>query len=57
MIQLASGLGKRTVAEFVSDQESLDLIAEFGVDYAQGFFIGKPVPVEDVTALKTVARD
>lgn len=57
MIQSASGLGKRTVAEFVSDQESLDLIAEFGVDYAQGFFIGKPVPVEDVTALKTVARD
>lgn len=25
MIQLASGLGKRTVAEFVSDQEALDL--------------------------------
>lgn len=54
MIQLASGLGKRTVAEFVGDQESLELITDFGVDYAQGFFIGKPVPVEDVPALQAV---
>ena len=54
MIQLASGLGKRTVAEFVSDQEALDLITEFGVDYAQGFFIGKPLPVGEVVALQPV---
>ena len=54
MIQLASGLGKRTVAEFVSDQAALDLITEFGVDYAQGLFIGKPVPIEDVPALQSV---
>lgn len=39
---VAHGLGKKTVAEFVEDSESLRLITELGVDYAQGYFIGKP---------------
>jgi len=39
---VSSGLGKKTVAEFVENQEALDLIREYGVDYAQGYHIGKP---------------
>ena len=39
---VSSGLGKKTVAEFVENQEALDLVREYGVDYAQGYHIGKP---------------
>ena len=39
-------LGKMTVAEFVEDQETLDLLKEFKVEYAQGYFLGKPAPIE-----------
>ncbi len=37
-----SGLGKKTVAEFVEDKAALELLQEYGVDYAQGYYIGKP---------------
>ncbi|MFY8216582.1 MAG: EAL domain-containing protein, partial [Chthoniobacterales bacterium] len=32
----------KTIAEYVENQEQMDLLADLGVDYAQGFFIGKP---------------
>lgn len=41
---VAQGLGKKTVAEFVESQESLGFLKELGVDYAQGYYIGKPLP-------------
>lgn len=37
-----SGLGKKTVAEYVEDAAAMQLLQEFGVDYAQGYYIGKP---------------
>ena len=45
---MAKGLGKKTIAEFVEDQETLDLIRQDGVDYAQGYHIGKPAPIETI---------
>ena len=36
------GFGKTTVAEFVEDETSLAILREIGVDYAQGYLIGKP---------------
>lgn len=42
MIEVARTLGKYTVAEFVENQETLELLQEYGVDYAQGYYIGKP---------------
>ena len=38
-------LGKHTIAEFVEDAETLELLAELGVDYAQGHHIGRPAPL------------
>jgi EAL domain-containing protein (putative c-di-GMP-specific phosphodiesterase class I) len=38
------GFGKTTVAEFVEDAETLDILREIGVDHAQGYLIGKPGP-------------
>ena len=44
LTEMASGLHKLTIAEFVEDAETLKMLAEIGVDYAQGFYIGKPQP-------------
>ena len=44
IVDVANGLGIMTVAEFVQNHETLLLLDEFGVDYAQGYYIGKPLP-------------
>src|SRR5581483_8161043 len=44
MVEVARGLEMKTIAEYVGDDRSLDLLREFGVDYAQGFHLGKPKP-------------
>ncbi len=36
------GFGKKVVAEFVEDGETLGILREYGVDYAQGYYIGRP---------------
>jgi len=38
-------MGKRTIAEFVEDPDTLEKLREMGVDYAQGFGVGKPQPL------------
>ncbi|MGH9389111.1 MAG: EAL domain-containing protein, partial [Vicinamibacteria bacterium] len=48
MVEVARALKKRTVAEFVSSAEILKVVREAGVDFAQGFFIGKPDALENV---------
>lgn len=46
MIKLIAEVGKeagmRTIAEYVTSAESLELLAELGVDLAQGYFVGRP---------------
>jgi diguanylate cyclase (GGDEF)-like protein len=44
MIEIAKKLNKKIVAEFVENKKVLDLLIEYGADYAQGFYIGKPSP-------------
>lgn len=44
--EVAQIMGKKTVAEFVEDEHILDALRRIGVDYAQGYHIGKPIPVE-----------
>ena len=36
----------RTIAEFVEDGETLNALRQIGVDYAQGYCVSKPVPIE-----------
>jgi len=36
------GMGAKTIAEFVGDEETLRLLHSYGVDYAQGFAVGRP---------------
>ncbi|UCV23058.1 EAL domain-containing protein [Ferribacterium limneticum] len=42
IVDVARGLGKKTVAEFVGDAETLRLLAEIGVDYVQGYYLSRP---------------
>lgn len=44
MTLMAHDLGKQVVAEFVGDQATLDLLCRYGVDFGQGYFIGRPGP-------------
>lgn len=41
-------LGKRVIAEFVGNSQTLRAIRELGIDYAQGHFYGLPVPLEQL---------
>jgi EAL domain-containing protein (putative c-di-GMP-specific phosphodiesterase class I) len=47
VVSLAKGLGQRTIAEGVEDEATLALLAEMGVDYAQGYLIGRPAPIDE----------
>jgi len=40
--EIGAEAGMQTIAEYVQDAESLSLLAELGVDMAQGFFVGRP---------------
>ncbi|MFT6623962.1 MAG: diguanylate cyclase (GGDEF)-like protein [Cycloclasticus sp.] len=42
MIDVAHSLGKKAIAEYVSNAEILRLLKEFGVDYIQGYLVGVP---------------
>lgn len=44
IINFASNLGLKTIAEFVEDKDSLDLLEKMGIDFIQGYYIGKPQP-------------
>ena len=50
IVGIARDLGKRTVAEFVSDPRILEVCREEGVDFAQGYLIGRPVPFDEFVA-------
>lgn len=36
----------KTIAEFVEDEETLDAVRRIGIDYAQGYVIARPAPIE-----------
>jgi EAL domain-containing protein (putative c-di-GMP-specific phosphodiesterase class I) len=48
IVQLARAMGLRTVAECVENDQIRDITRGLGVEYGQGYSIGRPVPLEDV---------
>ena len=42
---IAHAMNLKTIAEFVEDETILEKLQEIGVDYAQGYGIGHPVPI------------
>jgi diguanylate cyclase (GGDEF)-like protein/PAS domain S-box-containing protein len=47
IVGIARSLGKHTIAEGVENPETLALLREYGVDYAQGFHIARPQPLTE----------
>ena len=42
VVQVAKALGLKTVAEYVGNEATMLALAEFGVDYAQGYHVAQP---------------
>jgi diguanylate cyclase (GGDEF)-like protein/PAS domain S-box-containing protein len=53
VVQIARGMDTRTIAEFVGDQESVEVLTELGVDYGQGYFLGRPEAIAQHLARPT----
>ncbi len=47
IVEIARGLGKKTIAEYVEEPSTVGLLRELGVDMAQGFHLGKPIAVAE----------
>jgi len=45
LVGVVKGMGAMTIAEFVGDEETMALLRGYGVDYAQGYAVGRPQPV------------
>jgi diguanylate cyclase (GGDEF)-like protein len=50
IVEIARGLGKRTIAEFVEDEDTTTLLREYGVDMAQGYHLGRPMDAAETLA-------
>jgi diguanylate cyclase (GGDEF)-like protein/PAS domain S-box-containing protein len=48
IVDLSHGLGKATIAEFVGDERTIELLRDYGVDYVQGYFVGRPQPIDEI---------
>ncbi len=57
--EVARAAGIQTVAEYVHNEATLELLAKYGIDYAQGYHIGKPtaeLPIADTHKTQRAAR-
>jgi EAL domain-containing protein (putative c-di-GMP-specific phosphodiesterase class I) len=50
LVDVVGGMGRRTIAEFVGDDATLGMLRDYGVDYAQGYAVGRPAPRTPVAA-------
>jgi len=47
IVAMAKKMNLKTIAEHVENKETVDILRKMGVDYLQGFYIGKPMPLMD----------
>lgn len=47
---VAESMDIQTIAEFVEDQATLDCLKTMGVAYAQGFYLNRPMPLNEALA-------
>ena len=53
---ISMGIGLQTVAEFVENRETLETLRRLGVDFAQGYYVGKPAP-QPLNSVEHLIRD
>jgi EAL domain-containing protein (putative c-di-GMP-specific phosphodiesterase class I) len=51
LVGVARGLGKQTIAEYVAEEPTIALLRDYGVDYAQGFGLGRPRCLQEAFAV------
>ncbi len=56
IVEMAHGLGLRTVAEGVETEAQWNLLAGLGCEYAQGYLISKPATASDLEPLLRASR-
>jgi diguanylate cyclase (GGDEF)-like protein/PAS domain S-box-containing protein len=54
--EMSAVLDKQTIAEYVENEAVVELLTEIGVDYGQGFHLGKPEPIENFFSTKSFFR-
>jgi diguanylate cyclase (GGDEF)-like protein len=54
--EVARAAGIETVAEYVHSAATLELLAKYGIDYAQGYYIGKPTAHPEPAAAAATGR-
>ena len=55
MSELSSSFGMETVAEWVTDQPTSDIVCDMGITYLQGFHYGMPMEVEEAVGKRIKA--
>ncbi|HEY0515941.1 MAG TPA: EAL domain-containing protein [Solirubrobacteraceae bacterium] len=50
LARIVAGMGRQTIAEFVGDAQTLQMLRAYEVDYAQGFQVGRPEPLHALAA-------
>jgi EAL domain-containing protein (putative c-di-GMP-specific phosphodiesterase class I) len=48
IVEFAKKLGITTCAEFITSESVYETVREMGVDYLQGYYLGKPKPLDDL---------
>ncbi|MEA2472232.1 MAG: hypothetical protein QOE06_147 [Thermoleophilaceae bacterium] len=48
VVSLARGFSQKTIAEGAEDETTLQMLRDYGVDFAQGYVLGRPTPVTNV---------
>lgn len=53
--EVAHTMGMKTICEFVENQEVEKILKELNVDYAQGYYYARPMPIESLAEQKEAA--
>jgi len=48
LVQFCKDINKTPIAEFVENREIHDILLELGVEYGQGYYFSKPLPLEQI---------
>jgi EAL domain-containing protein (putative c-di-GMP-specific phosphodiesterase class I) len=57
IVELCRGFAIESTAEWVEDEATFEFLKEFGVTHAQGWALGRPVPVEEALGLSAEMTD
>ncbi|PCK85776.1 GGDEF-domain containing protein [Rhizobium sophoriradicis] len=56
IVALGAGLGVRITAEGIEEESQLQRLQDLGCDFGQGYLLGRPAPIEEITAHQVDSR-